>query len=239
MAAQIWPGQNPIGQKVLQQTGRAPEEQRTLEVVGVARNAKYATVSEKAPNFIYVPMAQQFQSEVTFYARRPAGSSRIAELRKAVSAFDPMLPVIHTQTLKAATAFGLLPQRLAAWIAGVVGTIGLFLAAFGLYGLTAFSVAQRAREIAVRMALGASREAVLSLVLRQSARLALIGTTIGLGLAIAASSLLGSLLVGIGAVDPLAFGIATVLLSAVLLAASWAPAQRASRMDPMLALRSE
>jgi putative ABC transport system permease protein len=89
------------------------------------------------------------------------------------------------------------------------------------------------------MALGASREAVLSLVLRQSARLALIGTTIGLGLAIAASSLLGSLLVGIGAVDPLAFGIATVLLSAVLLAASWAPAQRASRMDPMLALRSE
>jgi ABC-type antimicrobial peptide transport system permease subunit len=115
----------------------------------------------------------------------------------------------------------------------------LLLAALGLYGLTAFSVAQRTREIALRLALGATREAVLSLVLRQSARLAVIGAIVGLALAIAVSTLLQSLLIGVRPLDVRAFGIATGLLGAVLLLASWAPARRASRMDPMRALRTE
>ncbi len=197
------------------------------------------SIGEAPRNFIYVPMAQQFMSEVTFYVRRAGEASRINELRSAVAAFNPNLPVIHAQTLAESTAIGLLPQRLAAWIAGSVGTIGLLLAALGLYGLTAFAVAQRTREIAVRMALGASRESVLSLVLRQSGRLALVGTLVGLALAAAVSQLLESLLVGIGSVDPLAFGAATAVLFGVLLFAAWTPAYRASRMDPMRALRAE
>ena len=239
MASRVWPGENPVGKHLLQQTGREKDEVRTLEVVGVARNAKHRSIGESPINFIYVPLAQQFLSDINFYVRRSSEDSGIGELRKAVATLDPDLPVIHAQTLKDATAIGLLPQRLAAWIAGSVGTIGLLLAALGLYGLMSFSVAQRTRELAVRMALGASRRGVLSLVLKQASRLALIGAAVGFILAIAASQLLSSLLIGLGPVDPLAFGAATVLLIGVLLVASWVPANRAAHMDPMRALRAE
>ena len=237
MAARIWPGQNPIGRTLYQQTGR--EQQRALEVVGVARNAKYRSIAEAPRNFIYVPLAQQFMADVTFYVRRPGQPSRLNELRHAVAAFDPMLPVIQTQTLEEATSIGLLPQRLAAWIAGGVGTLGLLLAAFGLYGLTAFSVAQRTREIAIRMALGASRQSVLWMVLRQAGRLAAVGAVVGTAMAIGFSVLLGSLLIGLEGVDAVAFGAAIALLGGVMIAASWAPARRAATMDPMRALRAE
>ena len=269
MAARLWPGANPIGRQLIQQVSRT--EDRVLQIVGITRPAKSASISEPPQNFIYVPLAQQFMSNVTFFVRHSTGGtgragalggarpdatsgrdsnrgaglerghsgSRLAELRQAVIAFNPNLPVIHTQTLEQATTLALLPQRLAAWIASSVGTIGLLLAALGLYGITAFSVAQRAREIALRMALGATRESVLSLVLRQGGRLALVGTVIGLALAAGVSQLLGGLLVGIGSIDPLAFGTATILLMLVLLAATWVPARRAAGLDPMRALRAE
>lgn len=239
MAATLWPGRNPIGQTLLQRTGRDPAVTRTLEVVGVARTARYRSIGESPRHFIYVPLAQQFLSNITFYVRRPAGGSRIAELRGAVAAFDANLPVIHAQTLAEATALGLLPQRLAAWIAGSVGTIGLVLAALGLYGLTAFSVAQRTREIAVRMALGATQESVLALVMRQSGWLALGGAAIGLAAAAGIGQLLRALLVGIAPVDLMAFAAATLVLALVLFAAAWVPARRAARMGPMRALRAE
>ena len=238
MAARVWPGQDPIGRTLIHRAGPGGEE-RPLQVVGVARSAKHFSINETPGNFIYVPLAQLFMSQVTFLVRHSGDGSRIADLRREVEAFDPNLPVIHTQTLEDATAVALLPQRLAAWTAGSVGSIGLLLAALGLYGLTAFAVAQRTREIAVRMALGATRKSVLSLVMRQSGRLALVGTGVGLALAAGVSRLLESLLVGIGSVDPLAFGVSTVVLIGVLFAAAWAPARRAAAMDPMRALRAE
>jgi putative ABC transport system permease protein len=258
MAARLWPGADPIGRHLIQRVSST--EDRTLQVVGITRPAKSASISESPQNFIYVPLAQQFMSDVTFFVRHangdapgtaglgsPSGTglqsgrsgSRLAELRQAVVAFNPNLPVIHMQTLEQATTLALLPQRLAAWIASSVGTLGLLLAALGLYGITAFSVTQRAREIALRMALGATRESVLALVLRQGGRLALSGTALGLALAVAVSQLLGGLLVGVGSIDPLAFGAATMLLILVLLAATWVPARRAAGMDPMHALRAE
>ena len=237
MAAMLWPGQNPIGRTLYQEMG--PKEQRPLEIVGVARNAKYRSIGETPRPFIYVPLAQQFMPEVTFYVRRAAQGSRINELRQAVVAFDPMLPVIQTQTLDQATSIGLLPQRLAAWIAGGVGTLGLLLAAFGLYGLMAFSVAQRTREIAIRMALGASRQGVLWMVLRQAGGLTLLGAVIGVAMAVGFSMLLSSLLIGLQPVDAVAFGVAIAVLGGVMVAASWGPARRAATMDPMRALRSE
>jgi predicted permease len=237
MAARIWPGQDPIGRTLMHRVSQT--EERSLEIVGVARAAKHFSISEPPGNFVYVPLAQHFMSAVTFLVRHSGEASRIADLRRALVAFDPNLPVIHAQTLEDATAVALLPQRLAAWTAGSVGTIGLLLAALGLYGLTAFAVAQRTREIAVRVALGATRTSVLSMVLRQAGRLALVGTSVGLALAIGVSRLLESLLVGIGSIDPLAFGVSTLLLAGVLMAAAWAPARRAARMDPMRALRAE
>jgi predicted permease len=238
LASRVWPGRDPIGQRLYQQTGREQPE-RPLEIVGVTRTGKYRTIGEAPRNFIYVPLAQQFMSELTFYARRSTAGSRLTELRHAVIAFDPNLPVIFTQTLKDYVALALFPQRLAAWIAGSVGVIGLLLAAIGLYGLTAFAVVQRRRELALRMALGASREAVLSLVLRQAGRLAVIGAIAGLMLAIAVSALLESLLVGVGTVDPFAFGVATLVLLGTLFGATWLPARQAAATDPMRALRAE
>ena len=234
-AAEAWPGQDPIGQQLVQQT----ESNRTLQVVGIARNSKYRSVNESPRNFIYVPIAQQFLAEVTFSVRRDSGHSRINELRQVVTASEPMLPVVHTQTLETATTLALLPQTVAAWVAGTVGGLGLLLSAFGLYGLTAFSVAQRTREIAIRMALGASREGVLWLVLRESGRLAAIGAVVGIALSVLVSQLLKALLIGIQPIDPIAFGAATVLLGGTMLVASLIPARQATRMDPLPALRTE
>jgi predicted permease len=240
MAGELWPGQDPIGRQLYQRAGpRGTTEEQPLEIVGVARDAKNGSLSETRRNFIYVPIAQQYLSEVTFFVRRAGPASRLTELRQAVVGFDPNLPVIFTQTFEQATALSLLPQRLAAWIATTVGTIGLLLAALGLYGLTAFSVAQRSRELAVRVALGATRRSIMSLVLSQSSRLALAGTLAGLALSIGASRLLGNLLVGVGSTDPFAFGAPLAVMMAVLLLATWTPARRAAAADPMRALRSE
>jgi predicted permease len=240
LASRVWPGRNPIGQRLYQRMGPGRDaEERPLEIVGVTRTGKYRSIGEAPRNFIYVPLAQQFMSGVTFYIRRHSASSRLADLRQAVIAFDPNLPVTFTQTLKDYVALAMFPQRLAAWIAGSVGMIGLLLAALGLYGLTAFAVVQRRRELALRMALGASREAVLSLMLRQAGRLAATGAIVGLLLAIAVSMLLESLLVGVGMIDPLAFGLATLVLLGTLFAATWLPARQAAAMDPMRALRAE
>ena len=237
MAERLWPGEDPIGKQLVQQVSR--NEERTLQIVGVTAPTKGASISEPPSNFIYVPLAQQYLADVTFFVRRADDNSRLADLRRAVIALDPNLPVIHTQTLEQATTLALLPQRLAAWIAGSVGTIGLVLAALGLYGLTAFSVTQRRREIALRMALGATRPNVLSLVMGQAARLALVGTAVGLALAVGVSQLLDSLLVGVATVDPLAFSVATVVMVGALLLATWVPARRAAATDPMNALRTE
>jgi predicted permease len=237
MAARLWPGQSAIGRTLLQDTGDG--RPRPLHIVGVAHDGKYRTVSETPRNFIYVPLAQQFMSDITFYVRRPPGPSLLNELRRAVVAFDPMLPVIHTATLEQATALGLLPQQVAAWIAGAVGSIGLFLAALGLYGLTAFSVAQRKREIAIRLAVGATRQSVVWMVLRQSSRLAAIGAIAGFALAAVLANLLGSFLIGLRPVDPQAFGIAVGLLAGVMFLASWVPARRAAATDPAGSLRAE
>ena len=234
-AEEAWPGQDPLGKQIVHQA----DTERQLMVVGIARNAKYRAINESPRNFIYLPLAQNFLSEVTFYVRHDSDRSRINDLRQALIAFDPNLPLVHTQTMAAATTLSLLPQMIAAWVAGTVGVLGLLLAAFGLYGLTAFSVVQRTREIAIRVALGSSRDAVLWLILRQSGRLALIGTAIGVTLAIGASILLERLLIGLAPIDPAAFGTAIGVLVTVMLAASIVPARRATRMDPMTALRAE
>jgi putative ABC transport system permease protein len=238
LAERLWPGREAVGQHILRDFGASGGE-RPLEVVGVAKTSKYRSIGEAPRNFVYLPLAQSFMDDLTFYVRRAPGSSQIPAVRQAIRAFDSKLPVVHAQTLQQATAIGLLPQKIAAWIAGSVGVVGLLLAALGIYGLVAFSVAQRTREIALRMALGATRESVLAMVLRQSARLALIGGVVGLALALGVGIALQSLLIGIRPIDPVALGTAVSMLMAVLLAASWVPARRASRLEPMRALRSE
>jgi putative ABC transport system permease protein len=237
MAAKLFHGQSAIGRTLLQSEGAGAP--RPLQIIGVAHDSKYRFVGESPRNFIYVPLAQQFMSEITFYVRHAPGPSHVNELRQAVIAFDPMLPVIHTQTLEEATAISLLPQRIAAWLAATVGSIGLFLAALGIYGLTAFSVSQRTREIAIRLAVGASPRDVVWLVLRQATVLAIAGAVAGIALSAVLATLLESLLIGLRPVDPLAFAVATTLLGGVMFVAAWTPARRAATLDPVQSLRAE
>lgn len=235
-----WPGQNAVGQRFWQTDG-PDDDGRPLEVVGVARDAKYRTISEEPQPFIYVPFAQQPDTAVTLYVTTVGGADVGAAVRQTIARVERGLPVILYQPLADATMLGLLPQRLAAWIAGSVGIIGLFLAALGLYGLTAFLVAQRTREIAIRMALGATHADVQGMVLGRAGRLGVIGAVVGVLLAVGLGQVVQSLslLVNVTATDPFTYGAVVGLMGAVLLIASVVPARRASRTDPAVALRTE
>lgn len=237
MARQIWPGRSAIGRSFFQQ--ESDTEEREFQVVGVARDAKYRYISSPPAPFIYVPMAQVPTSNLEFYIRHAAGAPVAADVRTAMAQVEPNVPIVMLQSFDDAVAIGLLPQKLAALIAGSVGTIGIFLAALGLYGLMAFLVAQRTREIAIRMALGASSRDMRTMVLRQAAMLASIGGVIGLLLAAGIGTLAQVLLVDVPPIDPVSFGGTALLFLVVLAVAAWTPANRAAATDPAMALRAE
>ena len=236
-AKQIWPGQRAVGRSFMQQEDENRETEVT--VVGVARDAKYRYISSPPAPFIYVPMAQVPTSQIEFYVRHAPGAQVAQSIRTAMAQVEPNVPIVMLQSFADATSLGLLPQKLAAWIAGSVGTIGIFLAALGLYGLMAFLVSQRTREIAIRMALGASNADVRAMVLKQAGRLGAIGGLIGLLLAAAIGTLSKVMLVGVAPIDPLAFGGTALLFVIVLATAAWTPASRAAATDPAVALRAE
>jgi predicted permease len=236
-ARTAWPDRPAVGQQFMQETG--PKEERPVVVVGVVADAKYRYYSDTAKPFVFVPMAQQPMGDVTLFIKHAEGRRIAKEIRSAVAQVDPSVPVILLQSFADATAIGLIPQKLAAWTAGSVGTIGIFLAALGLYGLMAFLVTQRTREIAIRMALGASEGDMRSMVMKQAAWLGTTGGAIGLVLAGVIGTLAQSLLVDVPAIDPIAFGGTALLFAVVLTAACWTPARRAAATDPATALRAE
>jgi predicted permease len=240
-ARQWWPGQDALGKTLLQQDGRpdAPDAVRTLTVVAVARDTKYRSLGEDPRPFVYMPHQQQYIPRTVIVARATNGQRLAVELRTLVASLNPNLPIVQSLTLEEYSQVGLLPQRIAASVAGSLGVVGLLLAAIGIYGVTAYMVSARTREIGIRMALGAARASVMRMVLRQGMTLIVIGTAIGLVLAAAASRLLGSLLFGVGATDPLTFAGATVLFVLVGVVACSAPARRATAINAMEAMRYE
>jgi ABC-type antimicrobial peptide transport system permease subunit len=166
-------------------------------------------------------------------------SSVAAPIGRLVQDVDARLPILRQQTMEEQTATSLFPQRVALYVAGGLGTVALLLALLGIYGVTAFSVSQRTREIGVRVALGAQRAHVIGLVLRQGVVLAVVGVVVGSLAAFGATRLIANLLYGVPPTDVVAFGGAGLALALAALAASWIPAQRAARVDPIVALRSE
>ena len=236
-ARQAWPGQSALGRTFMQQMD--DNEERPLQIVGVAKDAKYRYISSPPAPFIYVPMAQQRTSDLQFYVRHAPGRAIGGEIRNAMAQVEAGVPVLMLQSFEDAAAIGLLPQQLAAWVAGSVGSIGIFLAALGLYGLMAFLVTQRTREIAIRMALGASSDDVRAMVLRQAGTLAVVGGVVGLLLAAGIGVLAQGLLVDVAPIDPMSFGGTALLFAVVLALAAWTPARRAARTNPASALRSE
>jgi predicted permease len=231
-AAALFPGQDPVGRTV-------SNGNRTLTIIGVARDAKYRSLGEPRRNFIYVTLGQRYMGRTNLLVKAPGATAVAGPVRRIVADIDAALPILRQQTMTEQTATSLFPQRLALYVSSALGVVALLLALVGIYGVTAFSVTQRTREIGVRVALGAQRSHVLALIVRQGVALAAIGVAVGALAAFGATRLIGNLLYGVPPTDVVAFGAAAVLLAVAALAASWIPARRAARVDPIVALRSE
>jgi ABC-type antimicrobial peptide transport system permease subunit len=210
-----------------------------VTVVGVTTNARLVWLTGAVEPYIYMPFAQRYMPRVSLLVRTRDDRSAVPDVRALLRSMNPNLPMTESMRLAELTAIGLVPQRMAASVAGTLGIIGLLLCAIGIYGVTSYSVARRTREIGIRVALGADAATVVRLVLRQGLVLAAIGTAIGLVIAGAGSTLLESLLYGVRGLDPVTFLGACVLFAAVTLIASYIPARRATKVDPMVALRNE
>jgi predicted permease len=236
MAARLWPGQDPIGRRF--QTGIAPY-QRTFTVIGVAANSKIKRHNEEPPNAYYLPYTQMYNSQMALIVRLADGvpATTLDAVRDIVRELSPSLPAEPMRPLRTALELYFLPQRIAAWVGGVLGMIGMLIAAVGAYGVAAIAVAQRRREIGIRLALGARSRNLVSLLLRRVMRAPVIGLCVGLVLALGLTLPLKRFLGIVHPLDPTAFGAASLALAAVIAIATWAPARAASRMNPLDVLR--
>lgn len=231
-AQAIWPGQDPIGKTFI-------NNDKTITVVGIARDAKYRSLGEGPRNFVYLPVAQQYLTRMSLLVRTTGDVPVAGPVRRLIAELEPGLPILNQRSFEEHAATSLFPQRVALWVAGSLGIVALLLALLGIYGVTAYSVVQRTREIGVRVALGAQRGNVIRLIVRQGLLLGGIGVAVGGALALGVTRLLRSLLYGVPTTDVLAFGSAALLLILAALAASWVPAMRAAAVDPVVALRAE
>jgi ABC-type antimicrobial peptide transport system permease subunit len=206
----------------------------------VAADAKYRSLIADAPLLMYAPVLSEFDSRSRIVVRTASDPATIlADIERVARSIDKDVPIYRPETMTAHTAESLWQQRMAAnWI-GAFSLLALILAAVGLYGVIAQSVAQRTRELGIRMALGAAPSSVSRLVLREGITLALFGTALGVPAALASERILRRMLEGIGGADTLMLASVTVLLALVTVAASWIPARRAARVDPLVALRYE
>ena len=236
LAQRFWPDESPIGKRV--QLGSAKSPYR--EVVGVAKDGKYFLLGEPPTEYMFVPHSQNYDGKMTLIARTAGPPENLAEaIRQEVASLDSELPVYGVKTMPTFLDRILSGPKSIAALATIFGVIALLMAAVGLYGVMSYSVAQRTREVGIRMALGAGTGAVLRLVLKEG--LILVGAGIGMGLitAVLISRLLASFLYGISTTDAVTFVTIPFVLAVVALVASYVPARRATRVDPMVALRFE
>ncbi|HKN68143.1 MAG TPA: FtsX-like permease family protein, partial [Gemmatimonadaceae bacterium] len=236
MAKHLWPNESAVGRRVSIEGPTGP----WVTVVGIVRNTRYNSLGERTPDFMYLPFAQHYRSEMILQVRTAGATPAMsATLRDLVHTLDPRLPPAPVTSLGDDMRIVLLPSELGAALLGVFGLLALLLASVGIYGVTSYSVAQRTREMGIRSALGATARDLVLLLAQQSMRVVLIGAGIGLVLALATARLLTSQLYGVTATDPLTFVVMPALLLAIALLATLVPARRATRVDPANALRTE
>jgi len=236
-ADEMFPGRNPVGIRV-----RSWRDENLLRtIVGVVGNVRQQGMSSDYFNMIYVPRLQQVGLSPRGIVVHTSGDPLplVAAIRGVIWNEDPNLPISNIQTMEQAAADSLGQDRVIARLMGSFAFVALALAAVGLYGLISYSVTQRTKEIGLRMALGADARSVLSSIVRQALVLTAIGLVIGLAAAFALSRVLGNLLYDISPADPLTYAAVSLVLVGVATAASLAPALRATRVDPVTALRSE
>ena len=234
MARRYWPGGSAIG-KTFQNRGASG---LVYEIVGVSADHKVMTVAEGPTPFIHVARSQQPNSYNVIIARTGGDAAALVrEMRRELLAIEPGLVFVESQTMDAEVGKRLFPLRASAWVVSVVGLVAMALAAIGLYGVIAYSVARRTREIGIRVALGARPGSVIALVIRQGLVVAVVGLAVGCALAGIAAHQIASVLYGIGAADPVSWVGAAAVLLGVAAFANMIPARRAARITPSAALR--
>ncbi|MFN2507508.1 MAG: FtsX-like permease family protein, partial [Chthoniobacterales bacterium] len=234
MARQFWPGEEAIGRRFrFFQT-------EPVEVIGITKDIKALSLGETPTAMVYQPVFEAPKGAITLFIRTagPPGAI-LAESHRIVRAIDMHIPIVYEKTIDDHMAFALWPSWMGAVLLGTFGLLALVLASMGVYGVMAYTVSQRTRELGIRMALGAQRHEVVQLVLKQGMALATIGLVIGLLAAFAATRLLSALLYGVDPGDPTIFAGVTSLLGAAAFAACYFPARRAVKIDPVIALRFE
>lgn len=237
LAERLWPGEDALGRRLRFSVTRDTAQEFT--VVGVVPNVASSRATEDWPH-VFVALRQQFRSRVVIVARGTADASTLVKpIQSAILDADPTLPIPQVVASASLVAKGTQGQRSTARMAGGLGLLALILSAIGVYGVVAFAVAHRTREIGLRMALGASRPQVLGAVMRDAVRLAIPGLAAGALLAVGLGFGMRSILLGVSPADPISFASAAGMLFLVVLLASLVPARRASAIDPMVALRSE
>ena len=235
---QFFPNENPIGKRF----GFLPDTANQIEIVGVAADAKYTSLRDEIKPTIYIPWSQElrFAGYMAFEARATGDPiALVSAVREAVRNVESNLPVSNIKTQIEQSDETLRAERLFARLLGFFGALAMLLAGIGLYGVLAYAVAQRTQEIGVRVALGAQTGDVLRLVISQGMLLALLGVIAGLGGAFGLTRLMQTLLYSVSPTDPLTFAVIAVLLLLVASLACWIPARRATKVDPLIALRSE
>lgn len=233
IAERFWPGQSALG-KVVQTAGK------DRQVIGVVETGKVRSLGEAPTEMMYLPLRERFTTGVSIVARTSGDPRAVLQrIRGIVREADADMPVFDVRTMEEHMGLALMPARLGGAVLGLFGILGLLLAAVGIYGVMAYSVAQRTKELGIRVALGANTDGVVRLVLGEGMRLTLIGTVLGLAAAAAAAQLLKGLLYNVNPLDPVAFTAVPAVLVSVAALAVYLPARRAARVDPIRALKTE
>ena len=235
LARRHWPGESAIGKRLRVRSSTGP----LFEVVGVVSDHKVRTVGEPPRPFMHFSRSQGYNPSASFIARTNVDTSQLVQaMRRELTSIEPDLVFLEMQPMESVIAVTLFPARMGAFVLSTASIIALLLSAMGLYGLIAFTVSRRTREIGVRMALGSNPRDVLALIVRQGMALVLVGVAIGLICAALLMQAMSGALYGVSSIDIVTYVSAAVLLSGVALAANLVPALRAARIDPMVALRT-
>ncbi len=235
MANRYWPGQDPLGKNFQVEQGF-----KTATIIGVAKDAKYRTPGEKPAPHMYVSYKQFYEPGMTLLVRtRTNPKSLLNPIEKEMASIHKDVQAFFARTMEEHLAFSFLPARLGGSLLGFFGLLGLVLACIGIYAAISFQVAQRRREIGIRMAIGARPRAILQLFVQRGLKLSVTGSLIGIVASFAVTRLLSTLLIGVGSHDPFTFFFVPLLLITVSFLACALPAYRASRLDPLKSLRYE
>ncbi len=235
MAKQFWPNEDALGRRFRFMIDKAP-----IEVIGIARDSKATTLGEVPVPMVYWPLKEITDAGITLFVHTTgAPGVMLSQIRQIVRDVDVHIPITYEKTIRDHMAIALWPSWMGAMLLGSLGLLAFILASMGVYGVMAYSVSQRTRELGIRMALGAQTSQVIQLVLRQGMFLAAIGLVFGLFAAFGSTRLAGSLLYGVNPSDPVIFIGVTSLLAFAAFAACYFPARRALKINPVIALRTE